>query len=262
MNRDERSADFESATGEMIDGALCKVWTALPAVVQSVNFTAQTITAQPAIQGTISTQAGESQGVSMPLLVDVPFIFPKCAGFALTLPIKAGDECLIIFASRCIDSWWQNGGIDNPPAEIRMHDLSDGFAVFAPTSQPKRLAGWSAENIQLRNTAGDVFIEITPAGLVRVKAKQMQADIDGDISMNCGGGFSVTAGGSVSVKGASITQEGSSVDIKGDTTVTGGFAQNGSGATFSGDVNAAGISLKSHTHGGVKSGSDSTGSPQ
>ena len=33
------------------------------------------------------------------------------------------------------DSWWQSGGI-GVPIESRMHDLSDGFAILAPTSQP------------------------------------------------------------------------------------------------------------------------------
>lgn len=268
MNRNERDADFEQVLQSATENAASRIWTALPAIVQSVDFNAQTISAQPALQGTIFTQNGEKAIVNMPLLVDVPFMFPKCADFALTMPLKAGDECLVIFASRCIDSWWQNGGINNAPAEYRMHDLSDGFALFAPTSQPKVISSWNAQNVQLRNTAGDVFIEITPAGLVQIKAKNLTAQIDQNIQMNCGGAFSVTAGGAVNITGSTAQVEGSTITLEGQTTINGTLAQNGASATFSGgvaaqgDVTAGGISVSSHTHGGVKSGSDSTGTPQ
>lgn len=261
MQRTERNGDLNDLLNIAVETAQSRIWTALPAIVQSVDFARQTITAQPAVQVTQTLQSGERQIVNLPLLVDVPICYPKCAGFALTLPIKSGDEVLIVFGARCIDSWWQNGGTQNAPAEYRFCDLSDGFAVFAPTSQPKRLPAVSAENVQLRNTAGDVFLEITPAGQIHLQAKSFVADISGDATWNVGGAFNLTAGGAIQQSGATIQQTASSVTIDGETTVNGGFAQNGTGATFSGDVNAGGVSVKSHTHGGVKSGSDNTAAP-
>ena len=32
-------------------------------------------------------------------------VFPGGGGFALTFPVAAGDECLVVFASRCIDDY-------------------------------------------------------------------------------------------------------------------------------------------------------------
>jgi predicted transcriptional regulator len=88
----------------------------------------------------------------------------------LTFPVKAGDEVLIVFASRCIDSWWQSGGVQ-VPIEERMHDLSDGFAILSPTSQPKKLSSVSTSNAQLRTESGGTYIEVTPNGKIRLIAE-------------------------------------------------------------------------------------------
>ncbi|OCY62110.1 hypothetical protein BFR79_00715, partial [Acinetobacter pittii] len=101
--------------------------------------------------------------VDLPLIPDVPVCWPKAGGFALTFPVKRGDECLVHFSSRCIDLWWQNGGIQ-PPFENRKHDLSDGFATFAPQSQPKRLKSVATDAVELRNDAGNAKIRINDAG--------------------------------------------------------------------------------------------------
>jgi hypothetical protein len=121
------------------------------------------------IMANVSGPAGEVQTVPMPLLVDVPIVWPRAGGFALTFPVVAGDEVLVVFGSRCIDAWWQSGGVA-VQAEARMHDLSDGFAVIGVTSQPRKLYNVSASNVQLRDDTGTTLVEIAPGGLIRVAA--------------------------------------------------------------------------------------------
>lgn len=169
MRRTERLNDTEESLRLALEAERAGIWTALPAIVVAANLAAQTVSAQPTIQGTITGPDGVARNVNLPLLVDVPIVWPRAGGFALTFPVAAGDEVLIVFASRCIDSWWQSGGI-GAPAEARMHDLSDGFAILAPTSQPKRLGGVSSSNVQLRDSAGSTFVEITPSGAVNIVA--------------------------------------------------------------------------------------------
>lgn len=144
-----------------------QIWTALPGVVTAVDLSKQTVSVQPSVQGSISAPDGSSQSVNLPLLVDVPIVWPRAGGFALTFPIVAGDEVLVVFASRCIDTWWQSGGV-GVQAEVRMHDLSDGFAVLAPTSQPKKLNNVSSANVQLRDEAGTTYVEIAPGGKIKL----------------------------------------------------------------------------------------------
>jgi hypothetical protein len=102
-------------------------------------------------------------------ILDVPILFPRCGAFALTLPLAAGDEVLVHFSSRCIDGWWQNSGLSNQP-ELRMHDLSDGFAFPGPCSLPNVLGSVSETTAQLRSADGLTYIEIAPGGVVNIVA--------------------------------------------------------------------------------------------
>ncbi len=167
MDRNQLLNDAEQAMRLVLDGRQSGMWTALPCIIKSVDFSTMTLEAQPAIQGTVETETGAVQSVNLPLLVDVPIVFPSAGGFALTLPIAAGDECLVVFSSRCIDAWWQNGGIARP-MEARMHDLSDGFAIPALMSQPKKLSSVSSTEVQIRNLAGTTYLSITPAGKIGI----------------------------------------------------------------------------------------------
>lgn len=152
----------------VLDGRQSSMWTAMPAIVQSVDFDAMTCEVQPAIQGTIEDENGNRQSVNLPLLVDVPICFPNAGGFILTFPMASGDEVLVVMASRCIDAWWQSGGIQRP-MEARMHDLSDGFAIPGPRSQPRVIDSISSTEVQLRNSAGDTYLSITPGGKIGFK---------------------------------------------------------------------------------------------
>lgn len=169
MDRNSLLNDAETAHRYGLDGRQAQIWTALPAIVQQVNLAAMTLQVQPAIQGVVTNPDGSESFVNLPVLVDVPICFPSAGGFILTLPITVGDEVLVVIASRCIDAWWQNGGI-GIPMEARMHDLSDAFALPGPRSQPKVVGSISAANAQLRNDAGTVYVEITPTGKINLVA--------------------------------------------------------------------------------------------
>lgn len=277
MNNNERTADFGVALDAALDSFASGLWTCLPAIIKSVDFGKQTITAQSCLQVGVS-QKGKKVNTKMPLFLDVPLLYPKCQNFALTMPVKAGDEVLLVFGSRCIDSWWAQGGADNVEYEERRHDLSDAFAILAPTSLPKSLKNVSTENVQLRNTAGDVFVEITPAGNVRVEAKNVEFKIKNNITLDAGGNFDLKCSGfSVKSASAKIAADGGcdieagtasvkagSIKLDGAVTVAGAMTQagaGGEGASFASDVTIGGTSFKGHTHGGVKAGGDNTAPP-
>lgn len=226
MDRREQFDDPEESLRMAMEGALAQVWTALPAVVTAVNISAQTVSAQPSVKGAQTAKDGTTSQVSMPLLVDVPICWPKAGGFAVTLPVTIGDEILVVFASRCIDSWWQSGGEQNP-AEDRMHDLSDGFAIFAPTSQSKKLANVQTDGIEIRNEARTTYFKVTEADLY---AKFANFYMDGNVIHT------------------------------GNTTQTGNQTSSGT-ITGTTDVIGAGISLSTHVHSGVTVGINNTGQP-
>jgi len=199
MRDEERIADLPIVLRTALDAQQSGIWTAMPAIVDAVDLDKQTITAQIAIECIWVDDSGKRTNSPYPPLVDVPIVWPRAGGFALTFPIKKGDEVLIVFASRCIDSWWQNGGVQ-VPAEIRFHDLSDGFAIPGPTSQPKKLSNVSAQNVQLRTDDGAGVLEITPGGII--KCYSTPVAVDGD---------SVDAGTLASWAAEVVTQCGKNV---------------------------------------------------
>lgn len=231
IDRKENLDDAEEAARLAFEGQQSGLWTAIPSIVQSVDLEKQTLSAQPAIQGEVLSENGITSYVNLPLLVDVPICFPRGGGYVLTFPIAAGDEVLIVFSSRCIDSWWQSGGVQKA-AEFRMHDLSDGFAILAPTSQPKKVANVSANSVELRNEAGTNSVKIS-AGIVSVKAAT-EIKLDAPL----------------------ITINGNIVQATGNfTIVTGNF-----GVTV-GTVSFSGINFATHRHTGVTTGGGNTGNP-
>lgn len=170
MDQRERITDKEEALRACVEGFLVNLWTALPCIVQSYDAVKGTCVLQAAIQAKVRDAQGVETWVNLPPLVDVPVVYPSGGQFVITFPIAAGDEALCIFASRCIDNWWLQGGAQNTQAEFRLHDLSDGFAIIGPRSQPRKLTAVSTTTTQIRTVDGTAYIELTTDGKINLKA--------------------------------------------------------------------------------------------
>lgn len=125
-----------------IDNKLMDVHTALPAIIISFDANKRTVSAQPTVQRVFSDGEGKAGAENLPPCVDVPVVFPMGGGYELTFPISAGDECLLVFAERCIDGWFENGE-PTEPLDFRQHDLSDGFAIVGVRSLANRQPVWT-----------------------------------------------------------------------------------------------------------------------
>ncbi len=268
----------------MLEGFQSGVWTAMPGIVQAVDFTTMTCEVQPAIKGAVQDKDGNVTSVKYPKLVDVPIVFPSAGGFMVTLPLKVNDEVLVCFAARCIDSWWQSGGYNNVPAEARMHDLSDGFAIPGPRSQPKLPSGAiSSTGAQVRNDAGTTYVEISGDGKIKLVSPSeidvtapkisltaaSEVDVNAPVVNIAGAATTITgnlvvtgtitsgivtaAGLVVSGAGTIVSSGGGGLSLTGALTVTGAIT----GTT----VTAGGIGLSTHKHTGVQTGSGTSGGP-
>lgn len=182
MDRVELLNDAEETMRTVLDGRQSRIWTAMPGIVQTVDLVKMTCSVQPAIQGTVTDENGNKQNVNYPLLINVPIVFPGAGGFIITFPIAANDEVLVVFASRCIDSWWQSGGTLNQPMEARMHDLSDGFALPGPRSQTKLVGSISSTGAQIRNEAGTAYVEIASDGKIKLVSPS-EIDLTGNLKV-------------------------------------------------------------------------------
>ncbi|MGA4365438.1 Gp138 family membrane-puncturing spike protein [Pantoea ananatis] len=170
----------------------------LPGIVQSFDPETCTCTIQPAIADQGVDEKGQIQSAPLSLLTDVPVIFPRGGGCTITFPVKAGDECLVVFSDRCIDFWWQNGGVQEP-VDPRQHDLSDAFAFVGPQSQAQKISGISTTSVQVRTDDGSSFIELMQGGNVNITTPLLT--VNGNVQVN----GSVTSTGDQVAKGISQT---------------------------------------------------------
>ena len=150
----ERIADEEEGRRREVENAASNLRVAMPGRIVDFNAKKQTATVQPLLREYV-----RGEWVDMPVLMDVPCIFPRAGGYCLTFPVKKGDECQIQFNDMCIDSWWQSGGIQNQ-LECRRHDLSDATCHLGLTSVPCAVEDYSTDSMRLRNEDNDVYFEI------------------------------------------------------------------------------------------------------
>ncbi|MDQ8034972.1 hypothetical protein CEG14_15545 [Bordetella genomosp. 1] len=162
MNRYERINDPEGTQRQALRAHQAGMWTAMPGIVQAFDAAAQTVSVQLAVLIPVREPDGSSVPTQIDVLHDCPVHFPAGGNCTLTFPVTPGDECLVVFGSRCIDGWWQSGGVQAQP-DRRMHDLSDGFALVGFRSQPRALGGVSTSAVQLRSDDGQAFFELDPA---------------------------------------------------------------------------------------------------
>lgn len=238
--------DKPQADQALMDAISAGMRVSIPGIIQSFDADAVTCVIQPVVKGYVPTSDGAANPSNLPLLLDVPVIFPRGGGVTLTFPVKAGDECLVVFADRCIDFWHQNGGIQEAATE-RMHHLADATAQVGLQSQAQKISGISTTTAQLRTDDGAAFIELDPGSHEvnvvtsgKLTATAEETTVNGPVIFN----------GPVTFNSSVTQSEG-----KGDASF-------GGNVTAKGDITASNISVKNHTHGGVETGGGQTGGPQ
>lgn len=105
-------------------------------IVQNVYYDDLTVDVLIANKKTLNLNNDGTQNVR-----DFPLIRAKivyCNPF-ITCPINQGDECVLLFSDREIESWFINGEV-NPEGYPRMHALTDCVAIFGIRSIPKMIS--------------------------------------------------------------------------------------------------------------------------
>lgn len=242
IQRDQQKRPSLGAMVETaIENRLKSVRTATPGFITAFDKATQTASVQPAIKITLP----DGTQKDLPLCLDVPVKFPRGGDFVITFPVKAGDECLIVFADRCIDGWFSGGGTA-APADYRMHDLSDGFALVGFSSSTGKVSDFDTTGVAIRSLDN--------------KTKVMLGD-DGSITnVTENGSHKMTAGGSVMIDAPQgLTINAPSITLNGNTLVKGNISgEAGNGGTGSskfagnieadGDIKAGDISIREHHH--------------
>jgi hypothetical protein len=124
---------------------------------------------------------------------------------------------LVVFSSRCIDNWWNNGGVQNQ-RELRMHDLSDGFCILGPWSQQTKIDNVSTTTTQLRTSDGKIYAEVDNDNeKIRLVDNEITVEIDHKastinmngartVNVNATDSVNITAGNQINLRAARINE--------------------------------------------------------
>lgn len=200
MDRRERYENLQVALKAMLAGFSSGLWVACPGIVYSFDPVKCTAVVDMAIKPKIRQPDGTWLDANpTPHLVDVPVIFTGNRKALLTLPLSQGDEGMLVFSDRCIDAFWENGGVQSQ-LELRSHDISDAQFFPGNISQPNVPPNISATRAQLRNFAGDTYIEIDADG------QAINGVAPGGFNFN---GAIIDSGGNISTPGGVTAGAGS-----------------------------------------------------
>ena len=166
----ERIASQIEIWHKMLENFGANLRCAAPGIMETFDSTKQTATVRLAISENVVIN-GIEETVEIPILVDVPIQMPRAGGFSALLPIKQGDECLVVFGDSNIDAWFTYGDV-NAPMNARRHSLSDGFAIMGVWSQPNKLSSYPTDAAQIRTDDGTTMVEVKD-GTVNVKAGEV-----------------------------------------------------------------------------------------
>jgi len=163
-----------------VDSRLKELHTSMPGIIESFDSTKQTASIQPAVKRIFVTRDGDKEILTpsdLPILINVPIVFPRGGGFSLTFPVKKGDECLLNFCERSIDNWHQFGTIKVPGAR-RFHSLSDAVAFVGLSSLPNKIPDYDPNNMEIKKDDGSVSIKLLENGNLEIHS-------DSDIVATC-----------------------------------------------------------------------------
>lgn len=103
---------------------------------------------------------GTRQLQNYPTLVMCPVITLFGGVDFLSLPIKPGDNCVVLFNDRELDNWLYSGD-GQAPTTPRLHDLSDGIAIVGIRSLTNSIASYLANGIRLSHNHENSKIDLT-----------------------------------------------------------------------------------------------------
>lgn len=128
-----------------------------------------------------------------PVLLQCPVMMMFGGGGLLTMPIAAGDECIVLFNDMEIDNWYVNGG-SQATTTYRVHDVSDGFALVGIKNLQTHFSDYFMAGVRL--AFGGQKMEISN-GLIETVSTLFKHNgnmyvtgglrIDGEVTGNVGG---------------------------------------------------------------------------
>lgn len=161
MDLRTRLNDDDEMLETVADAVRAKIYMALPVKLAEDSEDGHTVKLQPTVKAVQKLPDGTQKLVQLPVLTDVPIQHASGGGVTVTFPHKKDDEGMVVFLSRSMDAWFQQGGIQ-PQVDRRMHSLSDGIYIPGVRSTPRKLKNVSKTSTQMRSDDGKHLFDLHP----------------------------------------------------------------------------------------------------
>jgi len=145
---------------QAIDSRLIDLHTAMPAKVERYYADRQLVDVQPQIKRELVSENGARVGESLPLITDVPVLFPRAGGYFISFPIQKGDFVQLLFNEHSL-SKWHHEGKEGASDEAEMHGFQGAVAILGLYPNQHALKNISVKNLALGKSDG-AQIHITP----------------------------------------------------------------------------------------------------
>jgi hypothetical protein len=146
---------------EVVESRLFDVHTALPGVVDKYDPAAKTADIKPSLM----RKYKDSGVTELPILIGVPICYFQTSNSIISVPLKQGDDVLILFSERSLDVWKSKEGLVSP-GDPRKHHLSDAVAI-PMLKRPSKGLPAHADHVLVQH--GDLEMLLHEDGKIEVK---------------------------------------------------------------------------------------------
>ncbi len=106
------------------------IHTSIPGYVKSYDPETKTAEIVVAYSDFFASDAEQPTNLDWVPIPDVPVIFPRGGGWAITWPLTEGDPVLLVFSERSIDEWFASDGKSEVAPQYQgTHDEADCFCL-------------------------------------------------------------------------------------------------------------------------------------
>jgi len=122
---------IEDAVEQTVESRIRRMHVAGPGRVKKYDAQTRTVDIEPMIVPPLPEGTDEDDGdedAPLPVLMNVPVMFPRAGGVEITLPVQAGDTMLIVWTDWDLGRWRASGDKRRPISTAK-HGVSGAVAI-------------------------------------------------------------------------------------------------------------------------------------
>lgn len=188
-----RQPQLEDMVDAFITSALQDVHVAMPGRVTAYDVTSRLADVKPLVKR-VRVIDEERVSETLPIVQDVPVVFPGAGSYDISWPISAGDLVLIVCTSCSLERWIAGNGGEVDPQDPRRHRIGDAIAIPGLRSGGKSAVFGDRDTDLIIASAGN----IVAGGVNRLVTK---AEFDAHVHGGAGTPPTIPAVGTAKLRG-------------------------------------------------------------